>query len=479
MQRKECEMPDIKKICRTAAGFLLTYRGSWAFIFLCWLPVFLAAWPGVFVIDNVFQLKWYLEGTIIAHHPVLHTYLLGAVLDAGRRIFGTWEAGMCIFSLLQMIFLSAVFAYTVKVMAARAGRICRLISVFFYALIPYNPVSAFTATKDTIFAGLFLLVLAGAYQVVCDPEGFFQSWKKILLYVLLVFLMCAFRNTGIYIFLFSLPTFLIVCRKYWKKVLVMGLAVILAWGIFTGPVYQLLDVQKGSSAEMLSVPIQQMARAMVNAPAEFTAEQWEQTEKYMPDYGSYAERVSDSVKDSFNAGLFEKDPMAFIKLWIDIGVKCPGVYAEAFFNTNIGFWNPFMKYPDTETYLVYIPYNSADPGEWGPDWEGQAAPQQHSILPILDTFYYKMTEAGGYNRIPGMRFVYNIAVAFWLIIATAAVCIRKKAWNMAVPFFLLVGLWGTLMLSPVTVFRYGYPLIISIPLVWTMCRTAGRARGSV
>lgn len=202
MQRKECEMPDIKKICRTAAGFLLTYRGSWAFIFLCWLPVFLAAWPGVFVIDNVFQLKWYLEGTIIAHHPVLHTYLLGAVLDAGRRIFGTWEAGMCIFSLLQMIFLSAVFAYTVKVMAARAGRICRLISVFFYALIPYNPVSAFTATKDTIFAGLFLLVLAGAYQVVCDPEGFFQSWKKILLYVLLVFLMCAFRNTGIYIFLF-------------------------------------------------------------------------------------------------------------------------------------------------------------------------------------------------------------------------------------------------------------------------------------
>lgn len=307
-------MPDIKKICRTAAGFLLTYRGSWAFIFLCWLPVFLAAWPGVFVIDNVFQLKWYLEGTIIAHHPVLHTYLLGAVLDAGRRIFGTWEAGMCIFSLLQMIFLSAVFAYTVKVMAARAGRICRLISVFFYALIPYNPVSAFTATKDTIFAGLFLLVLAGAYQVVCDPEGFFQSWKKILLYVLLVFLMCAFRNTGIYIFLFSLPTFLIVCRKYWKKVLVMGLAVILAWGIFTGPVYQLLDVQKGSSAEMLSVPIQQMARAMVNAPAEFTAEQWEQTEKYMPDYGSYAERVSDPVKDSFNAGLFEKDPMAFIKL---------------------------------------------------------------------------------------------------------------------------------------------------------------------
>ena len=38
-----------------------------------------------------------------------------------------------------------------------------------------------------------------------------------------------------------------------------------------------------------------------------------------------------------------------------------------------------------------------------------------------------------------------------------------------VPFFLLIGLWGTLMLSPVVVFRYGYPLLICLPVVWAMC----------
>lgn len=471
-------MSDIKKIYRTGVGFLLTFRGAWAFIFLCWLPVFLAAWPGVFVIDNVFQMKWYLEGTMIAHHPILHTYLLGAVLDAGRKIFGTWEAGMCIFSVVQMLFLSAVLAYTVKAMEACAGKICRLLSVLFYALIPYNPVSAFTGTKDTIFAGLFLLTVVRTYQIVCEPETFFRSWKKISLYILLVFLMCAFRNTGIYIFVFSLPAFVIVCRKYWKRALAVGIAVIVAWGIFTGPVYQLLDVQKGSSAEILSVPMQQLARAMVTAPEEFTEEQWEEAVAYIPDYELYASRVSDPVKDTFNAELFEKEPTAFLGLWAEIGTKCPVVYAEAFFSTNIGFWNPFMKYPDPGTYLAYIPYRSADVGAVGTEWEGQVFVRQHSLIPALSTLYEKMTETGGYNRIPGMCFVYNVAVAFWLIVAAIVVCIRRKAWGMAVPFFLLVGLWGTLMLSPVVVFRYGYPLIISLPLVWTMCRTAKRERKS-
>lgn len=470
-------MSDIKKMCRNVVDLLLTYRGAWAFIFLGWVPVFLAAWPGVFAIDNVFQMKWYLEGTVSAHHPVLHTYLLGAILSAVKRCFGTWEAGMCIFSLLQMAFLSAILAFTVKVMGERAcGRISRLLALLFYALIPYNPVSAITSTKDTIFAGLFLLAVVRTYQIVCDPETFFGSWKKIFQYVLLIFLMCAFRNTGIYIFLFTMPAFVIVCRRYWKEVLIIGMCAVVAWGIFTGPVYQLLNVQKGSSAEMLSVPIQQLARAMVYAPEEFTEEQWDQAAAYMPDHERYEPRVSDPVKDSFNVELFEKDAAMFLKLWVDIGIKCPGVYVEAFFDTNDGFWNPLKEYPDPGTYLPYIPYRSADQGAVGTSWEGQVLVEQRSLIPLLDTFYEKMTETGGYNRIPGMRFVYNIAVAFWLIVASIIVCIRKKAWNLAVPFFLLVGLWGTLMLSPVVVFRYGYPLMISIPLVWAMCRTAGRER---
>lgn len=450
---------------------LLSFRGAWAFIFICWLPAFLADWPGVFVIDNVFQMRWYLEGTVSAHHPVIHTYLLGWILSFGKSVFGSWEAGMCIFSILQMLFLSTVFAWTLKALREYTGKRFRMIALLCYALIPYNPVSGFTATKDTIFAGLFLLTVVSTWQIVCDREAFLSSWKRIVLYIVLIFFMCAFRNTGIYIFLFSLPVFFVICRKYWKRLLLIALSCVLLWGVYTGPVYQMLGITKGSSAEMLSVPIQQLARVMVNSPEDMTEEQWDLAVQYMPDYSRYASRVSDPVKDSFNAELFEEDPVRFIKLWVEVGLRAPVVYVEAFLSTNIGFWNPFMQYPDPGTYLAYIPYNSADLEQVGVSWEGQIFIENKSLIPVLHTVYEKMTETGGYNRIPGLSFVYNIAVAFLLTAAGGVYCVIRKRYETLVPYFLLLGLWGTLMLSPVVAFRYGYPLVISLPVVFAMCRS--------
>ena len=129
-----------------------------------------------------------------------------------------------------------------------------------------------------------------------------------------------------------------------------------------------------------------------------------------------------------------------------------------------------MKYPDSGTYLPYIPYHSADPEMWGEARKGQVFIERNSMFPGIAYLYEKLTETGDYNRIPGARFVYSVAVAFWLMIAGMLYCIKKKRYNRAVPFFLLIGLWGTLMLSPVVVFRYGYPLIISLPVVYAMCR---------
>lgn len=54
-------------------------------IFLLWLPTLLTSWTGVYVIDNVFQFQWFKEGNISAHHPILHTYLLGFCMEAGKK----------------------------------------------------------------------------------------------------------------------------------------------------------------------------------------------------------------------------------------------------------------------------------------------------------------------------------------------------------------------------------------------------------
>ena len=92
---------------------------SWGVIFLLWLPALLASWPGVYVIDNVFQVQWFLEGNISVHHPILHTYILGFCMEAGKKIFGSYEAGLGVYSVGQMLILSGLFSYAVYALGKR------------------------------------------------------------------------------------------------------------------------------------------------------------------------------------------------------------------------------------------------------------------------------------------------------------------------------------------------------------------------
>lgn len=52
------------------------------------------AMPGVYVIDNVFQVQWLQKGNINAHYPILHTYLLGFCKEAGKKSLVLTKPGL-------------------------------------------------------------------------------------------------------------------------------------------------------------------------------------------------------------------------------------------------------------------------------------------------------------------------------------------------------------------------------------------------
>ena len=78
----------------------------WAFIFVCWIPVFLLTFPGVLSYDIIAQTTAAIEGITINHHPVLHTWLIGVFMKFGEACFSSREVGLGFLSLLQMIILS-------------------------------------------------------------------------------------------------------------------------------------------------------------------------------------------------------------------------------------------------------------------------------------------------------------------------------------------------------------------------------------
>lgn len=446
---------------------------TWLFLFLMWLPGLLASYPGVYVIDNVFQIQWFMQGTISAHHPIIHTYLLGGLVTLGKTLFGSYEAGMCMYCVLQMIILSGIFAYTINSLKERIPSLILALCLLLYAFLPCHTISSFTATKDIIYSGLFLLIVLKTWDMVMDQEAFFRSWKKPAEYVILVFLSCCFRNTGIYIFICSIPILWIVCRKWWKRVLAIFLSCLLLWGIFTGPVYNILGAAKGSSAEMLSVPMQQMALALLvseerDSQSSLSSSDAKMIKDYIPDYQKYEARVADPVKDTFNTELFSQNPSSFIKLWLKTGLAFPLEYIGAFFYLNMGFWYVSMKLPDPGTYLAYIPYRNADSGQVGVIPGKTVYLERTSLLPGLTTFYEKYVEDGGFQNIPVLSLFYSSAFYFWLICFGIILCIYKKRYRMAAPFALLAILWLTLMVSPVVVFRYAYPLAVCFPVILGM-----------
>lgn len=465
---KFCKDSALERFCAALAGKKFFFPAVWVILFLAWLPGFLSSYPGVYVIDNVFQIEWYLKDMVSAHHPVLHTYLLGICVSLGHSFFHSYEAGLAIYSLLQMAVLSGMFAYVLKSLSGKLPAVVQTACVLLYALLPVHAVSSFTATKDILYSGLFLLLILKTYELVKEQDIFFESKRKMGGYILLVFLSCCFRNTGIYIFICSIPVFLVICRRYRGKVLLFGLSALVLWGAFTGPLYRLMQVTKGSSAEIMSVPMQQMSRALLVEGDKISPENAAAIQEYIPNYDLYAARVADPVKDTFNAGLLNENPGRFLKVWLQTGLSCPQSYIVAFLEMNLGFWYPQMQYPDADTYLSFIPYRNADAVQVGDVFKDAVYLERTSYIPALAEFYENHLENGGYQKIPVLSMLYSPGFYFWILCFGILLCIYKKNYNMAVPLGMMFLLWLTLMVSPVVVFRYAYPLVVCLPVMLAM-----------
>ena len=101
-------------------------------------------------------------------------------------------------------------------------------------------------------------------------------------------------------------------------------------------------VDEDTPQEMLTVPIQQLARTYTSDPDSFTPEEREVLFRYMPEsaWQKYVPKLSDPVKRYFNSAAFRDDPKSFVLLWLRKGAAHPMTYVNAWLATCYGFWYP-------------------------------------------------------------------------------------------------------------------------------------------
>lgn len=442
----------------------------WMLIFICWMPTLAASYPGIYGYDSIYQLNYYISGNISLHHPLIHTYLLGFLVHTVGKILGSYEAGMFCYSVFQSAALSGVFSYIYTYyLRKRMSVSLRIVCLIFYALFWTNPIMAFSATKDTLFAAFMALAFT-QLLLLCEDVSKIKS-KRFCISLILVFLMLSsFRNQGIYIIFLTGIIAYIIFKKFRKQtVLLFGTSLILIYSYsnFVCPALGGIKPEKGVK-EMLSVPCMQLSRAMIESGDRLSEEEKKLIKEYMPRYDVYEKypAISDTIKNTFDTKKFKDNPFEFFRLWASVGEKCPASYIDAFTRLTVGIYYPDMNYRDSAAYHPYFEYYVTGREVYAdPDKYLLLKQSPKSGFEWLDSFYYDMAYSNSYQNIPLLSLLFSSAIPVWFVILYIAIVIYRKEYVKLVPASLLAGLTGTLLLGPVVLYRYMYPITICVPML--------------
>lgn len=453
---------------------------AWLFysllIFLCRMPVFLAYYPSVFAYDAEGQLYQVLAGDYSTHHPLLHTLFLGAFFRLGIAC-GSVSAGMAVHSVVQMALMACAFGWAVSFLYQRqiSGRV-RAALLLFFAVFPANSVLALSTTKDVLFAAFVLLYTLYLYRIVCSQnpedgqravvrEGEKAGGKEMAACVFWAVLMLLFRNNAVYAFVVSVPIVYIgLGGRTRRHYLYMTLLTLVLYGACAFSLKAVTHAQNGSPREMLSVPLQQMARTRVEAEEEIDPSIRQELEKYIPSewvFAAYNPHLADPVK---SRAVIHDDPAGLIRTWIKLGLAHPAIYIDAFLDNSLGLWYLW----DTSHAQVYGIGTESGFGYLSTDNRVMPAGfevEERSLLPGLRVFMERIVSDNAYSRIPVVRLLFAPALYWWLLYLYLVTAFYRRKYRETLPIVFLTAYCLTLLLSPTVLARYIYPLMVTIPVI--------------
>ncbi len=434
----------------------LLYAGI---LLICWLPAFLSIVPGVFSYDAYAEWEQVRTGMITSHHPVIHVLLVGGLLEGFYRLTGSYNVGIGIYTLLQMLFVSNILALTICYLKKRGvGLWGRLLTLLFYGLSPVLQMFAICTTKDVIFSAFELLLMLLTLLFVEDRDHFFADRKIQGGCIAAAFGTMIFRNNGLYIVLLLLTLLFFLCRRYWKRYILLVLGILALYGIYAGPACSALRVTPGGIEEMLSVPIQQLARVYHYDYASLAQEDLELLYQALPreSLEAYKPTVADPVKSGFNREGFEANKKELLGLWIRWGLEHPLTYINSFLIGTVDFWYPgavMDGYKDPYGRSSYFDYRVAQPGE------------EIVLLPGLHDFYEKLSWDKEAQQKPLAFLVLSPGWYFlvFLVVFMYLWCYKKR--GLLVPLLIPLLNMATVLLGPMALVRYVLILFYAFPLL--------------
>lgn len=452
------EMDKTQLRCISRTSEKKVFFASWILIFIVWSVFFLAYYPGLYSPDSIWQLEQAMgDSPLSNHHPVIHTLLMRFILYLGLSLFnGDLSAATAMLSVIQMLFLSACMAFSVKTIykIKRSVRLCSGVSLLF-ALIPFNIMFSFTHLKDTWFAGFFLVLCSILAERVFAGSLNRLSRTQYILLTISAIGSGLFRSNGLYAILLLLPFLFFAFKNDRCFTVILSVCLIICF-IITGPVYKAMGVASIDPVEYLSVPLQQISRVIVDG-GKISDEDYALLSQVINPAlipSAYYARISDNIKNlirtSGNQDYITDNKLPFLMLWLRLLKDNPVSYINAYVDLTSGFW-----YPE-QTGIPYV--TDTDPNTYGL--------KVTSSLPSSITGMLRIwTYSNNQNSFLGI--IFSCGGYVWLFLLLFAYSLTEKEKKVYIVFLPSLFLWITLLLTtPVySDIRYLYAVIVCLPLL--------------
>ena len=439
-------------------------------LLLCWLPVWLAYFPGLANYDIRSHMAQCVSNQYSTLHPMCYTLLLKGCLLLADALGGGTPLAIALLCLFQMLLLSAALSYALSALRRMgAPAYACLLALAFFALFPVFPLLAISTTKDIPYAAFCLLLAVMLLRFFTDPDRLVRSPKAWASFLLFGVLMGILRYNGLFSLVLWLVAFLLLGGLRFSKkhpgampriLLLFTLTVGLALG--SNAVLNLLTKAAPSfvtTRDLASLPSQQLVRVAL------TLEKGSEDYREITHWYSgkrmleiYRPRLADYTKRHINVD-HDNGWRGFAETWLRVGLRHPKIYAEAFLELNRGLWfvhdtSHANIYPHTLSSFGYLLNNQVDCRDYGDPIVF------HSFLPGLQAFLNRLTTENTYLSIPGLRLIFSIGFQCWLsVLLFLSACYRRQC-GLACAMGWILCLAALLAAAPAVLVRYTLPVFL-------------------
>lgn len=436
----------------------LVLLGSWLIIFGVYaFFLYAALYPGFGSSDSASQMRQIFSGVYSNHHPYYHTQMIRFFLSLSQDI----NTGIGLYNLFSAALLSFSFAYVVYTAYQYTGnRFWSVLILLWYTLIPFHILYSVTMWKDIPFAAAMTIFMTSVFRRQKQIGKY--RWGNLVICFVSAVGVCLLRSNGFLAMAASWVVLMLLFRAKDRQLLAAITIALCGCFILKYPVLKAANVVQPDPVESLSIPLQQVSRAITDG-VELTQEQrWllnqvTDVDRIPSEYAMWTSDFEKNlVRERDNQDFFVEHKMEYLKLYLQLGLKYPLSYLNGWIEETKGYWNDGYEYwrwvhPNNDFFLK---------GKYGIT---RTVRSQTAVKVI--------TQMVALMDTPVLKPFLCIGLYSWMLLfCMYAAFVRRDrvSWFTAVLPVMVVG--TLLVATPVFAeFRYAYGIIASIPMVITAC----------